>query len=125
MSQQRIDEEMISDLLEVLGKESFDATISKLVEQVRTYISELQELFSTGGNVHAAVLASHSLKSTLGQIGLPDMQMLAKELESTCRADEEAGGLSDAARACYAELSEQIQSAIDQLDAYLDSLNTD
>lgn len=109
---------IIDELIELLGVGYFEL-MEEQITQANDYFEELEVLFADGGDPSTIAKRAHALKSSVGQVGLHGIHLLAKETEYKAKADVEAGKpVSAATREAFATLNEFYVPAVQRLRDY-------
>lgn len=119
VSSASLNTQIIDDLRAILG-EDFNMIVEEQLTQARKYMDELHHLLQNN-DVNMAMRRAHSLKSSVGQVGLYDIQLLAKDLELTCRADMDRGSISHHARELFNQIIAGFDYAVESLESYTTS----
>ena len=102
--------EIIDDLHAILD-EAFDDMVEEQVQQLGEYLILLGAAFKEE-NAAVGMRLAHSLKTSVGQIGLQGVHWMAKDLELTLQADDEQNNPpSDKAKMLYREIKEALPHA--------------
>lgn len=119
---QELNLEIIDDLLEVLG-DSYLEIVEDQITQANEYMSELHEAESAGAVAQIQKIA-HTLKSSVGQVGLQGIFRLAKALEYHARDDVGLSGkMSAETEQLAGELAAAYPSAVAALRKHVNTKN--
>lgn len=110
---ERLDEEMLSELKEIM-EEEFPLLLESYLKESATQAATMAEAIGTG-DFEQLRRAAHSLKGGSGNIGAAELSALCAQLEAEARGGE-VNALPDTLDAVLAEL-DAVRAEVDELKA--------